>query len=460
MATRWASLNPKQLRKLQDGLVAQQVQHVVAPFSPYWKQRFVELGRKPTSVDSVRALETVPAAGERDVAPDGNPAGMARLVVQSGEGGFTLHAAGPTLRHALRLRLSRPDAYRRVVTSETKPTSYVFSGLGFRYPIASTRADLDVVARAGARLWRIAGLTRLDSLLSAVPVAASTEHTALSYAALASGAPALFPGTDPVAVVAAARLAKPTALALPVRQATSLIAALINGGVELDTVHTVLLAGAPTADQRADVAAQLPSATVLAVHAPAGARVLWTECREAGAEGGFHTYPDLEVVQIVDPDTGQTTSGGGEIVLTQLGMSGSALLRWRTGDVTGSAVDETACPGCGRRVPRVREVRPGALVLVSDDGRTLDLRAVSGAMSGRTDLVDWRVAVGQRARDGRGQVIVHFIPSGDSGEAAVGAASDIREVAGLLPTQLIAATAEELAALTGDRLTPHILMRS
>jgi hypothetical protein len=106
------------------------------------------------------------------------------------------------------------------------------------------------------------------------------------------------------------------------------------------------------------------------------------------------------------------------------------------------------------------DVRPGALVLVSDDGRTLDLRSVAGAMAGRTDLVDWRVAVGRRARDDRGQVVVHFAPSGDPGEAAVGAATDIREVAGLLPTQLVAASAEEVAALSGDRLTPHILMRS
>jgi hypothetical protein len=68
--------------------------------------------------------------------------------------------------------------------------------------------------------------------------------------------------------------------------------------------------------------------------------------------------------------------------------------------------------------------------------------------------------VGRRGRADRGQVVVHFVPSGDPGEAAVGAATDIREVAGLLPTQLVAASAQDLAALAGDRLTPHILVRS
>lgn len=455
----WDRLSASALRKLQDRLVAHQVQHVVGPFSPYWKARFAELGRQPATIGSAAALETVPAAGERDVAPDGSPVGMARLVLQASEGGFVLHAKGPTLRRALRLRLTRRDAYAAAVADETRPTSYVWSGLGFRYPLASTRADLDVVARAGARLWSIAGLTGNDALLSAVPVASTTEHVALSYAAMAAGAPALFPGSDPPALLAAARLAVPTVIAAPSRTAGNVLQLLSDGGVSLDSVMTVLLVGAPTNEQRAAVAGLVPGAAVLGVHAPAGARVLWGECRGGGAAAGFHTYPDLDLVQLVDADGGEPAADGGELVLTQLGMYGSALLRWRTGDLTGSPVEITRCPGCGRRVPRIVGLQPAALVLVSDDGRTLDLRAVAGALTGRADLRDWRVAVGQRTRDGRGQVIVHLVPEGEPGEAAVGAATDIRTVAGLLPTQLVATTAEDLAELSGTALTRRSLRR-
>ena len=436
------------------------MQHVVGPFSPYWKARLGELGRSSSTFRSVADLETLPAAGERDVSPDGSPAGMARLVVQATEGGFVLHAKGPTVRRALRLRLTRRDAYTRVVAHETRPTSYIWSGLGFRYPIALTRADLDVVARAGARMWSIAGLTANDALLSAVPVASTAEHVALSYAAVAAGAPALFPGSDPAALVAAARLAAPTVIAAPSRNAAGVLRLLTDSGVSLDTVMTVLLVGAPTDEQRAAVSEIVPGAAVIGVHVPAGARVLWAECRAGGAAAGFHTYPDLDLVQLVDPHSGEAADGGGELVLTQLGLHGSALLRWRTGDLTDRPLDVTPCPGCGRRVPRVTALRPAVLVLVSDDGHALDLRSVAGALSGRTDLADWRVAVGRRGRDGRTQVVVHLVPAGDAGEAAVGAAGDIRNVAGLLPTQLISTTAEDLAALPGDPLTPRILLRS
>lgn len=452
-------MSARALRKEQDRLVREQVRHVVAPFSPYWKRRLGELGRSPSSVNSVATLATLPAVGERDICPDGDPAGLAALVIQASESGFALHAPGPTLRRALWRRLTARDEYRQIVDADTKPTTYLWSGLGMRFPVASTRADLDVVARAGARLWNVLGLTGDDALLSAVPVASTVEHVGLTYAALAAGAPALFPGSDPDDVLTAARLAPPTVLAVPSGTAADVLTALAAADT-LGRLTTVLLVGAPSDDEReAAQAAAGQRVAVLAVHAPSGARVLWGECRGGGAAAGLHSYPDLDVVQLVDPESGEPGTAAGELVLTQLGLRGTALLRWRTGDLVGGLVTDT-CSFCKRSVPRVTGVRRSALVLRSDDGRALDLRAMAGAMAGRVDLTDWRVVVGRRSRDGRGQVIAHIVPTGDPGEAAVAAAADVRALAGLLPTQIVASTVEEVAALGGSPLTTHIVVRS
>src|SRR5206468_4177862 len=107
--------------------------------SPLWRRRFTELNRRPSTIRTVADLATIPAMGEREVSPTGDPAGMAALVLQAGEAGFALYASGPALRRAMRLRVMRPDAYQRVVDADTRALSYVFSGCGMRYPIASTR---------------------------------------------------------------------------------------------------------------------------------------------------------------------------------------------------------------------------------------------------------------------------------------------------------------------------------
>jgi hypothetical protein len=446
---------------MQDRLVRDQVRHAVAPFSPYWKSRLAQLGTAAGSIDSVAKLETVPAVGERDVSPNADPGGMAALVLQAGEGGFALHAAGPTLRRALRLRLTRRDAYRRLVETDTKPTTYLWSGLGFRYPLASTRGDLDAVARAGARMWSVLGLEASDALLSAVPLGQTVEHVGLQYAALAAGAPAMFAGDDPADVVATARLAPPAVLAVQSFAAAAIVSALVDADAAT-RLRTVVLVGMPTDAERAAATEALgdhaTGVTVLAVHAPAGARVLWAECREAGADGGLHTYPDLDVVQLVDPETGEPAADGGEVVLTQLQLRGSAMLRWRTGDLTASRIDATTCVGCGRTVPRLRDVHRAALVLASDDGRALDLRSLAGALAGRADVDDWRVVLQRRARDGRTQVVVQVATAADPGQVAAGAAGDVRSLAGVLPTQMV--VGEELPeAVSGEALTPRIVVR-
>ena len=103
-------------------------------------------------------------------------------------------------------------------------------------------------------------------------------------------------------------------------------------------------------------------------------------------------------------------------------------------------------------------VRRAALVLTSDDGHALDLRSVAGALSGRADVTDWRIVVGRRERDRRGQVVVHVLASGDPAAAAVAAAAEIRAMAGTLPTQVVAADGA-LADVGGEPMTGRILVR-
>ena len=467
----WDRASSSKQAATQEAALRTQIVDAVGPFSPFWRERLRGLGRTPAQVADRAGLAALPAVGERDVCPDGDPASAAALVLQAGESGYALHAPGPVLRRALVNRLVRPGSYRAVVEADTRPTSYVYAGLGLSFPVASTRSDLDVIARAGARLWQVLGLTAADVLVAALPLTATASLQALQLAALGAGSPALFPGGLADEVADALALLGASVLALPSGQAVRLLEDLDEAGADLSAVRTVLLVGAPSAAERTGATQALASTvSVLGVHVPDGHRLMWGECREGGP--GLHTYPDLEVVELVDPETADAATAG-EVVLTQLGLRGSALLRWRTADLASSVTTEP-CPGCGRSVPRVVGVRRAALVpalnLRTDgpggerrtlerrsDGptrldrrsvevRRVDLRAVAAALVGRADLADWRVVAGTRARDGADELLVYVVPraGADLADAAVGVARDVRTVAGLLPTQVVVVGADEL----------------
>ena len=463
MASSWDRRPPAQLAKAREAAVRTQVVDAVAAFSPFWRGRFKALGRSGSSVASVAGLSALPPAGERDVCPDGDPAGAAGLVLQAGESGYALHAEGPALRKALTRRLVAPGSYRAIVEQDTRPTSYVWAGLGMRFPIASTRGDLDVVARAGARLWQVLGLTRADVVVSALSTLPTAQTQALQLGALGAGSPLLAPGARVEAVAGALALVPATVLVVPATEGPELLRALREADAALGTVKTVLVAGAPYEDERAELRramddAGLSSVVLLAVHVPDGHRLMWGECRPSGGAAGLHTYPDLDLVDLVDPESGDKGTSGGEVVLTQLGLRGSALLRWRTGDLA-DAVTEAPCPKCGRTVPRVIGTRRAALVpelALRTGARSVDLRAVASAVGGRTDITDWRVVLGRSGRDDADELLVHVLPAGDAdaAEVAVGVARDVRVACGLLPTQVVVAD-RELPA--GDGLTRRIL---
>ncbi|MBW3639092.1 MAG: hypothetical protein KY451_04480 [Actinobacteria bacterium] len=456
----WDSLTTRQLTAQREAAVRTQVLDAVAPFSPFWRSRLSALGRTAKDVASLSGLRELPAAGERDVCPDGNPSGAAGLVLQAKESGYALHADGPALRKALGRRLTKPDDYREIVEADTRPTSYVYAGQALRFPVASTRSDLDVVARTGARLWQVLGLSRADIVVSALPAASSALVQALSLAALGASSPLFAPGGQVEQVVSTLNMVDATVLVLPAVGGADLLGHLTDVGAALSSVTTVLVAGPPDPHERsaiADAMAGIRGArpVLLAVHVPDGHRLPWAECRESGGSTGLHTYPDLEVVETIDPETGEQAGQEGpyEVVLTQLGLRGTALLRWRTGDVT-DAVEEEACRSCGRTVPRALGLHGGALVpqlMLRTGPQAADLRAIASALSGRPDVTDWRVVIGRSVRDGTDELLVHVLPPDgvEQADVAVAVARDLRLAAGMLPSQVIVSDDGRLPDGTG-----------
>ena len=80
---------------------------------------------------------------------------------------------------------------------------------------------------------------------------------------------------------------------------------------------------------------------------------MFLECAE---QDGIHFWGDLALVEIIDPDSGESLEPGhkGELVVTMLQKEALPIIRYRLGDVT--SIMEEPCP-CGRAHPRIGRIQ-------------------------------------------------------------------------------------------------------
>jgi phenylacetate-CoA ligase len=101
----------------------------------------------------------------------------------------------------------------------------------------------------------------------------------------------------------------------------------------------------------------VPNLGVLATYGFTEAKLAWAECPfpHNHASGGYHLYPDLGIIEVIDPQSGQPLPPGqpGEIVYTPLDARGTVVLRYRTGDFIDGGLTYEPCPYCGRSLPRL-----------------------------------------------------------------------------------------------------------
>jgi hypothetical protein len=147
------------------------------------------------------------------------------------------------------------------------------------------------------------------------------------------------------------------------------------------------------------------------------------------------------------------------------------LLRWRTGDLVDGELGSGPCPACHRVVPRAPStLRRGALVATyfPSGGRPayVDFRGLAGALIGRADVADWRAMLRRSGRHGADELLTYLATTegADPADVTVSAARDLRAVAGVLPSQIVAVAPGELAAVDVSAngltwLTPRISVR-
>jgi hypothetical protein len=404
--------------------------------APFWAARASDLAVSPEVVVDRDGLRRLPPARARDLLADAP--GGAGTVLRPAERQVKALASPEVLGGVVRgIRRGGAGGKRDAILREYRPIHLHRAG---GLVVASTRTDLDRMHRAGARAATVLGLQDDDVVLSAVPAGPSLDAAATAHLAAAASLPALHArgaGADLEEVAAAFPIHPATVLIVPVEDAVPLAEVFDAARVDLGRLRRIVTVGPPPGpDAREEVVAAFGRAgaivDVRAVWGPPAGRVLWGEC---AAGSGLHTYPDLELLEVVDPFLGQVTGGDGDLTLTTIGWHGSVLLRFQTGTWVDPLAIEP-CPSCGRTVPRVvGDLAPAAWELAgtAEDGQpcTIDLRGAAAVLATVPGVATWRCELrGPEARGVGDRLVVEVggpVPSDQLARlhARLGAASGL-----------------------------------
>jgi phenylacetate-coenzyme A ligase PaaK-like adenylate-forming protein len=137
------------------------------------------------------------------------------------------------------------------------------------------------------------------------------------------------------------------------------------------------------------------------------ARMAWGECPAGPDESpGYHLYPDLGVFEVVDPASGEPVGEGedGELVYTTTSGHGTAVCRYRTGDLVVGGMTWEPCPWCGRTLPRIgstlrRVSEQHALNLTKIKGTLVDLAHMGTVLSEMRDVEEWQIVITKKNDD-------------------------------------------------------------
>ena len=137
------------------------------------------------------------------------------------------------------------------------------------------------------------------------------------------------------------------------------------------------------------------------------AKSAWGECpTPINVSSGYHTYPDKEIFEIIDPETGEVKKEGedGELVYTSLDARGSVVLRYRTGDLVKGGITYSPCPYCKRAVPRIssgiyRAFNIKNLQLSKVKGTLVNLNSFSTILESEKGIEEWQVELRKKDND-------------------------------------------------------------
>jgi len=350
-------------------LQAEQLRHylrtVVLPFSTYYRQLFQEHGLSVESFRTLEDLQRLPFTTKSDLLNTTEQPQRFKDFLLVPDPKVLVRRPGTILRALVhgrgRVKRDFEAEFRPIFATFTtgrsaEPTPFFFS-----------QRDLSRLATAGHRLVEICAARPEDRLLNTFPFAPHLAFWLAHYAGTAGGILTLSSGGGKVMGTEGnlrhlRKLSPDVLIGMPTF-VYHLLHQAAEEGVHCEKLRRIVLGGEKVSDglrqKLRDLALELGARNVdvLAIYGFTEAKLAWSECPSPHDQpsSGYHLYPDLGIMEVIDPHTGEALPPGqpGELVFTPIGARGTVVLRYRTGDYTDGGLSYEPCPNCGRSLPRL-----------------------------------------------------------------------------------------------------------
>lgn len=398
---------PKQIiRNIQNEQLRSFFHHQL-PYSPAYRALFHRHKIRFDRIRTVRDLAKIPFTTKEDIAPTiDQPSRPRGIILQPNEALIRRTAPKKLLGKMMMQKIFQRDIRPRLEW-EYKPvhTHFTTGRTSLPTPFVYSKRDIEWLEETGRRAFKIAGASQDDVAVNCFPYAPHLAFWMAYHAFMTVGMTSLHTGGGKTMgtekIINAIERIKANVITVIPGYAYHLLREAVKQGRDFSQLRYVIFGGERVSQGLRQKTRELLEklgaldAKILTTYALTESKTAWMQCSE---QSGYHLYPDMEVVEIIDENGNPVGENEpGEIVITGINWRGSVVVRYRTGDMTKGMVTDP-CPHCGRTVPRIHpdiqrksEIREFWLSNVK--GQLLNLNTFYPLLSGMKGIEEWQVII-------------------------------------------------------------------
>lgn len=403
----------KEIKEMQNKKLRAFMANQIYLYSPYYSELLKEQKIDPFKIKGIDDLRHLPFTYKWDIAPtDEEPKKAKDFVIRPDEELTEKYS------HLAKMSMSSGKAVVEDKVYDFKPVHLHFTTgrTALPTPFVYSKRDLDNIRESGYRLLDVFEVTSEDIVINAFPFAPHLAFWQTFFAGEKMNVANFHSGGGKIVgtknLMDAFEYLRPTVAVFIPGYCYYFLREAVKQGRDFSSVNKIFFGGERVPpglkEKIKELFSQLgaDNVMVLATYGMTEAKVAWPECPSHEEYHGYHLYPDLEVFETVDPESGEPVGEGeeGEIVYSSLDWRGTAVLRYRTGDIAKGGLLLEPCPNCGRTVPRIssniqRKSELKEFSMTKVKGTLINLNNFFPLMMGHPDVEEWQVEMRKRNDD-------------------------------------------------------------